>query len=207
MKRFFIFCVAISLAVAISAQELLIESFREDSKDKYEPYRPVFDLNGDETAVLYLFTNNLQNLEFKGNIVGNVEKSPSYYKLFLLSGTRSLTIYSDGYLPTSIDITKYNFCKPGVKGGSCYSLSIKGLENANISNYGPGSKILSFKSNKPLGELLVNNEKWPVEDYYSEKLVPFGSYKYEARSSSGEILTGTVEVTNSFGKLKINLNF
>ena len=207
MIRLIIF-VAFSIASLVNtlAQEISVQSCAINPQDCTATSSPRIDLNGDITAALKIYYPKGANLDFRGNVVGEVAKSDEFYLIYLVGGTKQLHIYKEGAVPLEVDFTQYTDCPKGLIAGKTYELYLK--ESSKVKkDYGRGSNIVLFKSDTPLSKLIVDGQQWQVNGMTAKRLMPYGEYEYEATSISNQTIKGTVEVTKSFGNKIVNLQF
>ena len=190
----------------INAQLIAVQSCNLNVQDCTAATNPRIDLNGDVTAVLKIFYSSDTELDFRGNIVGEVTKNDDFYLVYLVGGTKKLHIYKDGIVPLEVDLSQYTDNLKGLLAGKTYSLYLKDVSTKK-KDYGKGSKIVVFKSDIPLSKLIVDGQQWEINGPIAKRLMPYGKYDYEAISTSNQTIKGTVDVTKSFGNKIVNLNF
>ena len=133
----FLILVAFSLAslIKIDAQEITVQSCVSNPQDCTATSSPRVDLNGDVTAALKIYYPKGVNLDFRGNVVGEVAKSDDFYLVYLVGGTKQLHIYKEGALPLEVDFTQYTDSPKGMIAGKTYELYIKNA-SAPKKDYG-----------------------------------------------------------------------
>lgn len=87
---------------ALSAQELKVVSFEVRPTDLTAKVKPREDLNGDAAALIRVQVA-APNVQFSGNIIGEVETGFGEYLVYLAKGSRHLRIYHKEYLFTPLD--------------------------------------------------------------------------------------------------------
>ena len=202
MRRQYIslFLLALSCC-AIRGQEFKILEVKESQTDSLLSKPLPVDLNEMISAVVVLsFTEQIHGLTFRGNIIKRDSISDSVYALYVSHGTKRITLQHENFYPFVLD-----FQEKGIKiiGGHAYHAKIdnKTSENTNdITNNGKQEKVevshLTFKSDLPIKDLIVNDNVWLVENGVFSKNVPCGTYHYRAVSADGKIAEGQVEVSN-----------
>ena len=195
----------LGIITTINAQTLNIASCVIQDIDNIAMNKPKFDLNNNIASVVVFTGVDNRDLDFRGNIIGEVIKEDNRYIVYLAEKTKRLHIYCSGCLPTEIDFTEFSASEKGVLGGKTYCISL--VMPKQNKDYGVGSNVLVFESNTPLKNVIVNGEEWHFNGTMSKRLVPFGEYHYEIHSDTNEIITGYIEVTESFGNQVVKLNF
>ena len=95
MRSIIIVAFLIASLVNIRAQEIAVQSCVINPQDCTASSSPRIDLNGDITAAVKIFYPEKSNLDFRGNVVGEVSKNEDSYIVYLVGGTKQLHIYKD----------------------------------------------------------------------------------------------------------------
>lgn len=206
MKSLIIVVYLIASLVNIRAQEIAVQSCVINPQDCTAFSSPRIDLNGDITAAVKIYYPEKSNLDFRGNVVGEVSKNEDFYTVYLVGGTKQLHIYKDGTVPLEVDFTQYTDNHKGLIAGKTYELYLKNVSTTK-KNFGKGSNIVIFISNTPFSKLIVDGQQWQINGTSAKRLMPYGEYEYEATSTTNQTIRGTVEVTKSFGNKIVNLQF
>ena len=186
MKSLIIVVYLIASLVNIRAQEIAVQSCVINPQDCTAFSSPRIDLNGDITAAVKIYYPEKSNLDFRGNVVGEVSKN--------------------GTVPLEVDFTQYTDNHKGLIAGKTYELYLKNVSTTK-KNFGKGSNIVIFISNTPFSKLIVDGQQWQINGTSAKRLMPYGEYEYEATSTTNQTIRGTVEVTKSFGNKIVNLQF
>ena len=207
MSRILVLVVVSLLAlIEIDAQQIAVESCNLSMQDPTATTYPNVDLNGDLTAAVKIFYSSGSDLDFRGNIVGEVVKRDGYYLIYLVDKTRRLHIYKDGMMPLEIDFTQYPDTPKGVLSGKTYWVKLKNIRVPK-KGYGKGSNTVIFKSDVPLSELIVDGQAWSVNGTTAKRLIPYGEYEYQATSIYHQTIKGTIEVIKTLGSKVVNIKF
>ena len=91
------------------AQELLVSKVERLDSDITARTTPFFDLNGDPCALVKV-NLVMPNVEFEGNVIKDIQKKGQYW-LYMVGGSRILTIYHSRLLPCKIDFKEYGINK------------------------------------------------------------------------------------------------
>lgn len=195
----------------LCAQQLTIRSCSIQKQDSTAIKAPRYDINDNIAAVVVFQMNGNQEMEFRGNIIGQSIKEDNRYIVYVADKTKWLHIYCSGYIPTKIDFTNYTDSGKGVLGGKTYQVSILGdapmLDTDKKKNYEKGSNMLVFNADVPLRKVIVDGEEWNVTGNTAKRLVPFGEYHYEIQADSYNRITGDVEVKKTLGSQVVKLKF
>ncbi len=152
------------LGDTLSAQELKLKSFVHKEFEPTAKIANVRDNNDNPCALVRIYVA-LTEVEFKassGIKQGPTSDRPSEYKLFLPAGSKSITVYGNGYLPFT-----YAF-EEEILGHHTYELY---LEVPIITDYAQileqQTKMLQNQSAAPATPA-VQEKRWKVGDYYNE---------------------------------------
>lgn len=105
----FLFLLFIVIPVAI-AQELIVKSFNVSESDLSAQTQSRKDLN-DKNCALIKVGVGLQNVQFEGNIVGNVVNKTGEYWVYMPQGSRMLKIKHPDYSPIMVTFANYGIEK------------------------------------------------------------------------------------------------
>ena len=94
----------------IYSQKLQVESFKLAETDLSAQTQPRKDLN-DRNCALVKVGIGLQNVQFEGNIVGNVQNKIGEYWIYMPQGSRQLKLHTQGYLPVMVTFSDYGIEK------------------------------------------------------------------------------------------------
>lgn len=112
----------LSIILIVSQLSCLAESIRVESMDLIDAdgsSEKILDLNGDACASISVETD-IDGLQFVGNIV-DCKPSNHGYRIYLIGGTRKITVFHSTILPTDIIFNDYGI--KYVKPSEHYSLS------------------------------------------------------------------------------------
>ena len=207
MNRLGIIMICAILYQYIFAQNISIRSFLEINNDNLVTTMPRYDLNDNICACVVIDFVDSKGLEFRGNIVGDIVKTPDKYVVYLPDRTKRLYIYNDDYLPLLVDFTQYEESRRGVIGGKTYSLSLVGEKQKTQKKYPNGTNTLVLVADIPLTKVIVNGQEWEINNTTSKRLVPYGEYHYEVFADGFAPYSGTVEVLPSFGSKTVHIHF
>lgn len=191
------------------AQELRLISLCEINDEMSIPQR--FDLNDNPCAAIQVFAKDVSDtLNFKGSIWGDIVHQDSLYLIYVPNRTKKVTIYNANYLPLEIDFTYYTENHLGLKGGAVYKMQVMPdivKTNDTSISLQQGMKLLVFTSETPLAKLMVNGKQWKISNDSARRLLPYGTYDYEAIAVDGRNCHGRVELKPSFGNKNVAIKF
>lgn len=206
-ERYFVLIFVIfNYLIPALAQEMDIQNFRKEHTDSFAIYNSRYDINGNICAVVHVSFEGIDELSFKGDIVGDIIKSGSKYTVYLPNRTKRLQLFNSGYIPQTIDFTNYEDSSKGLIGGNTYSVFVKSKMSIK-KQHEKGSGILIFSSETPLRQLYVNGTEWKIIDNSAKRLLPYGEYEYEAIADGNIHKKGIVELKPAIGSTKVNIIF
>ena len=102
--------VLLIIVCSTNSQELTIKSFKLVESDLSAQTQPRKDLN-DKNCALVKVGIGLQNVQFEGNIVGNVQNKIGEYWAYMPQGSRQLKLHTQSYLPVMVTFSDYGIEK------------------------------------------------------------------------------------------------
>ena len=106
MRRLLLSILVSFLVMQISAQELTVKSFVENTKDLSASTSPRNDNNGTPCALIKVRIA-AKGVLFEGNVVGNVDYRTSEYWVYMAKGSKRLTLKLEDYLPLDVAFADY----------------------------------------------------------------------------------------------------
>ena len=106
MRRLLLSILVSFLVMQISAQELTVKSFVENTKDLSASTNPRNDNNGTPCALIKVRIA-AKGVLFEGNVVGNVDYRTSEYWVYMAKGSKRLTLKLEDYLPLDVAFADY----------------------------------------------------------------------------------------------------
>ena len=150
MKKLLWLCLALLFSGSMMAQELVVKSFEQNTRDLTAKTHPVKDLNGDYCALIRVQVAAKDCL-FRGNIVGEPQAEWGEYKVYMAAGSRNLYISHPDFIFTPLN---YEFPEK-ILSGHTYSLR---LEVPVYTNY----------SELAAQQIASQEKTYKVGDYYNE---------------------------------------
>lgn len=191
----------------IWAQSLSVKSIREIHQDDKEYVTPKLDYNDNLCAVLIISLPTSATLQFKCNMIGEVERDGCNYIINVPAMTKRMTIFHEDTIPIVLEFSDYGLkIQDGVNYNINIDLPYPHVKQA-MESYGLGAQYLIFKSDADIARVEVNGEYWPIERGVSKKMVPLGRYVYKVFSDNGRTAEGVVEVTSTKFSKTVNVKF
>ena len=191
--RIIIVLILSTLFFQAKGQDFKLLGIQESPNDSLLSNNTCVDLNNNISAIVILsFMEQIQGLAFKGNIIQCNSTCDSVYVLYVPTGTKKLTVQHDDYYPFILDFKENNIV---IEGGHAYHVFM-GNTTTKADKKESNLQYLTFKSETPIKNLIVNNDVWLFKKGSASKLVPVGVYHYLAESTDGRIVKGQAEVKN-----------
>jgi len=173
------------LCLSANAQEIKVESFTERT----------FDLEARSTGTKRLDNNGkacalikvqipVAKAEFEGNKVGDVIETPGEFKVYLVAGSRKLTIKVAGYMPCEVSFADYDI--DGVKEEVVYRLTLK------PESLAPKTQLVQIHVTPNNATVVLNDEPLTLSDGTASKTLPLGTYKYRVEAEGYETQEGQI---------------
>lgn len=189
----------------MTAQSLIVLSCTEMGENSIAERQPRFDINDDKAAAVIFETVDDHGMDFKGNIIGTIEKKDGKYIVYLANKSKKITIYSQGTLPTEIQFPDYGM-NNGVLGGKTYCVTLRRAVSEKKDSETRANTLI-FDSDIPMDRIIVNGEEWHTNGRTAKRLVPLGSYHYKIYAQSYDPIIGDIEVVNSIVPPTVKLQF
>lgn len=215
MKRLIIYLLLFLFYGNVIGQELKIVSIEETPKNTQLAKSARYDLNGNEAAIVILsFQAPIDFPTFKGNVIDRETTDDHTIALYVAGKTKRITIQHENYYPLVVDFNNNGI---SIESGHLYHVIIDNSieESRSEPKQEIGSQYLVFKSKTKIKSIIVNHELWGgVEEVYGNslyyqksKMVPFGTYRYEAVSEDGKTIKGEVKVNSKLASKVVHLDF
>ena len=210
MRHLQVFLIAILAFsyLSVNAQEIKVEDFVERTFDLEARSTGTkrLDSNGNACALIKVQLP-VDKAEFEGNKVGDVIVTLGEYKVYLVAGSKKLTIKAAGYLPCEVSFNDFNI--DGVKGEVVYRLTLK------PESFAPKTQQVQIHVTPSNATVILNGEPLTLTDGLASKVLPFGTYEYRVNAEGyepeeGQVLNYDAEkpaiVKLSLKKIKINFD-
>lgn len=123
LKLILFACLMMHMLTA-NGQRIEVESLREETGTTDNSKWPK-DYNGLSTAKVTV-VSDIPNLLFDGNIVGDIEKLPQGYNVYITAGTKRINVKCSGLASEMVNFDEY--LSGRIKSGNNYVLTLKVLE-------------------------------------------------------------------------------
>ena len=121
MKKILFILSLLFISQHISGQKMTAESFALLPSDLIALTEPRTDLNGKPCAVVRVGIA-LQGVVFDGNTIGKPVYNTGEYLVYIVNGSRQLTVRHDNYVPLTVTFSDYGIQR--VESGSTYRLTV-----------------------------------------------------------------------------------
>lgn len=190
MKRFLIFSFLFAVFTISYSQDLVIRNFVVDEMNLSGSTYPRKDMN-DDFCSLIIVQSNLKDcdMNFLGNVVGNIEERNGDYWVYVTPGTKKLKIKCPNYITADLDISDFGVGKTAPK--KTYILTVVG-QNSITPTTETKMQGLIIKYTPSNAVVKINNEDMEASNGLFKTKYPIGKYTYEISApgyvSKSEIL-------------------
>ena len=158
--RTYLLLILLSFTLNILAQDIEVKKFETMVKDQTATLNPRMDINGVPCGLVKV-QFELEDLQFVGNVIGDVSNSSSVYWVYLSKGTKRVTIKHPKYLPVTIVFGDYGISR--IESNVTYSLILKGNKKETQASSNK-KKTIVFNVIPSLAELYIDNKQIPHND-------------------------------------------
>ena len=106
-------------------QGIEISSIKANLNDG-SAFRAPVDSNGNQCGLVKV-KSNIKNINFEGEIIGDVKYDMNEYSIFMSKGAKSLTVVPPNYLPVSVQFPNYDITE--IESKTTYEMTIKEKKN------------------------------------------------------------------------------
>lgn len=143
MRKVF-FMVFIMTALSLSAQEIVINSFKEKPHYELENSEIKKDGNGEICALINVYFEE-KKASFEGSYVVDSKAMDRFYRVYLAGGAAKMTIKHNDYCPISVVFADYGIKK--LEPNKVYELSLMSDKTANAIDKDFVSEDIESKAN------------------------------------------------------------
>ena len=197
--RFLLSIFVILFSINVSAQELTIKSFTEQTNDLTARSNPRDDLNGNPSALVKV-RMAVDNATFKGMVIGDVDYRNGEYYVYMPEGAKRLSVYAPNYLVLDVKFEDYGVGM--LVGKTTYLLIINKTGEMEMSTL----KNILFQLTPKDATLTLNGAKQNVENGSAKIQLPNGTYRYAVSSKYYQTKEATFTVTDGMDNAPININ-
>lgn len=191
MKRYLIVFIVIFFIVSSAfSQELAVKTFRVITSDLSAQTQSRKDLN-DKNCALIKVGVGLQNVQFEGNIVGNVVNKTGEYWVYMPQGSRMLKIKHPDYSPIMVTFANYGIEK--LESNRTYQLTM----NSSNSSQTLQQQTLTIKYSPSSAMVLIDSKLVKGSNGIVKTVLPIGQHSYMVVSDGYESEEGTVKLKST----------
>lgn len=191
MKRHLIVFIVIFFIVSSAfSQELAVKTFRVITSDLSAQTQSRKDLN-DKNCALIKVGVGLQNVQFEGNIVGNVVNKTGEYWVYMPQGSRMLKIKHPDYSPIMVTFANYGIEK--LESNRTYQLTM----NSSNSSQTLQQQTLTIKYSPSSAMVLIDSKLVKGSNGIVKTVLPIGQHSYMVVSDGYESEEGTVKLKST----------
>lgn len=188
-----IFLVSV-LAISAYGQGIEVASIKANLNDG-SAFRAPVDSKGNQCGLVKL-KSNIKNINFEGEIIGDVKYDMNEYSIFMAKGANSLTIVPPNYLPISVQFPNYDIT--GIESKTTYVMTIKEKKN-NMKKTEVVITVTPKDAVIKLDNFTLRNIN---RDGYYKLYLPKKTWTCSAEAEGYETLTRPL----SSGKQKVDMN-
>ena len=201
MRKLSIFCFFILLSTLTFGQKMTVESFEELPQDIIARTNGRID-NNDVPAAVVRVRIVLQDVVFKGAVIGEPVYGIGEYLVYLADGTKKFTVHHKDFLPLDVVFKDYGI--DYVQGKSTYCLTII-VDNIQFKQQPTGNYFI-LKVLPTTARVLINGEPKTINsDGTLKEYLLNGKYTYSVEAEGYSPQTGSFVMTSERKELAITL--
>lgn len=152
------------------------------------------DLNG-VTCALVKVQIVADDVEFFGNVVGDVDRKAGEYWVYLIDGTKMFRIQSNSFIPVNITFADYDI--PAVLSNNTYIVTLELPPPAGSRPTNAGFNYLILTVSPPDAKVIVGGKPREVKNGQSKVLLKTGTYDFHVESPGYIPEDGSVTVKSA----------
>lgn len=201
MRKLSIFFFFILLSTLTFGQKMTVESFEELPLDIIARTNVRLD-NNDVPAAVVRVRIVLQDVVFKGAVIGEPVYGIGEYLVYLADGTKKFTVHHKDFLPLDVVFKDYGI--DHVEGKSTYCLTII-VDNSQFKQQPTGNYFI-LKVLPTTARVLINGEPKTIQsDGTLKEYLLNGKYTYTVEAEGYSPQTGSFVMTSERKELAITL--
>lgn len=201
MRKLSIFFFFILLSTLTFGQKMTVESFEELPQDIIARTNLRRD-NNDVPAAVVRVRIILQDVVFKGAVIGEPVYGIGEYLVYLADGTKKFTVHHKDFLPLDVVFKDYGI--DHVQGKSTYCLTII-VDNSQFKQQPTGNYFI-LKVLPTTARVLINGEPKTIQsDGTLKEYLLNGKYTYSVEAEGYSPQTGSFVMTSERKELAITL--
>ena len=194
-------CIKLVLTVLLTfsftasiAQEPSVKRVYQDPVDLSAAKYKRKDLNG-VTCALVKVQIVADDVEFFGNVVGDVDRKAGEYWVYLIDGTKMFRIQSNSFIPVNITFADYDI--PAVLSNNTYVVTLELPPPTGSRPSNAGFNYLILTVSPPDAKVIVGGKPREVKNGQSKVLLKTGTYDFHVESPGYIPEDGSVTVRSA----------
>lgn len=182
-KSLLLFLFLVLHAFDIYSQELMVKSFKLAENDISAQVQPRMDLN-DKNCALVKVGIALEEVQFDGNILGNVIHKLGEYWIYMPQGNSMLRISHRDYTPLMVNFYDYRIGK--LESGKTYVLTLLKPNNSTVPKYSQKQTLMyNIIVKSSLKTTMYGGMPYPLEGLMAYVNKNGNSYEYVVDAGKG----------------------
>ena len=192
--NFISICLVSILTISAYGQGIEVASIKANLNDG-SAFRAPVDSKGNKCGLVKV-KSNIKNINFEGEIIGEVKYDMNEYTIFMAKGANTLTIVPPNYLPISVQFPNYDIT--GIESKTTYVMTIKEKKN----NMKKTEVVITVTPKDAVLKLDNFTLKNINKDGYYKLYLPKKTWICSAEAEGYETITRPL----SSGKQKVDMN-
>ena len=161
----------------------------------------VTDLNGNPCGLLKV-NIPADNVQFKGNVIGDVVRHGDTYWVYVTNGTKEIRMDSPALGEIALRFAEHKI--PHIQSKAVYNVTVELTEPAAGGT--PEKRgYVQFSLSPTNASIVFNGQQLDVTDGTAYKLVPYGIYKYTVQAVGHEPYSSTVQINTNKVQVPVKL--
>ena len=197
MKKIFaVIFLLLCLQNVVRAQQIEVFGVDEDLSDLSARVHERKDGNGDPCALVKVMFP-VEGAKFGGDIVGDVKYDTGVYWVYMIVGSKKITISHPQYIAATLDFSKYSI--NGLQAQKTYIVKVKAGESQKQQ-----SLTISFTPSSAI--VLIDGKKYPSNDGKVVAMFPVGKHDFIVAADGYESYEGAIVLRETApGSVEANL--
>ena len=140
------------------------------------------------------------NVEFQGNVIGDVVRHGGTYWVYVTNGTKEIHMDSPAFGEVALRFAQWGI--PRIESLAVYNVTVELAETAAAA---VRRGYVQFSITPANAFIEFNGQQLDVTDGAAYKLVPYGSYSYKVQAAGHEPQSGTVTVNSDKVQVPVKL--
>ncbi|MDO5394383.1 MAG: PEGA domain-containing protein [Bacteroidales bacterium] len=197
-----VFLLVVAAFAEAAAQSRIREiRIRPDVFDLTASTSQRLDMNGNPCGLLKVSVQ-VDNVEFQGNIIGDVVRHGGDYWVYVTNGTKKIRMTSAAF--GGVDLLFADWDIPHIQSKTTYNVTVELTEPAAPAAAVKRGYVL-FTLTPPTATMVFDGQQLEVTDGAAYRRVPYGSYSYTVQAVGYEPFSGTVTVSAEKTEVPVKL--